>query len=37
LESTLRATIALYNTCEEIDSLVAALWDLRLGRNPGLA
>jgi len=37
LESTLRATLALYNTCEEIDALVAALWDLRQGRNPGLA
>jgi len=36
LESTLRATLALYNTCEEIDALVAALWDLRQGRNPGL-
>jgi cysteine desulfurase/selenocysteine lyase len=37
LESTVRATFALYNTCEEVDSLVAALWDLRQGRNPGLA
>jgi len=36
LESTLRATLALYNTCEEIDALVAALWDLRQGRHPGL-
>jgi cysteine desulfurase/selenocysteine lyase len=36
VESTLRATLALYNTCEEIDALVAALWDLRQGRNPGL-
>jgi cysteine desulfurase/selenocysteine lyase len=36
LESTLRATLALYNTCEEIDALVAALWGLRQGRNPGL-
>lgn len=36
LESTLRATLALYNTCEEIDALVAALWDLRLGHDPGL-
>jgi len=35
-ETTLRATLALYNTCEEIDALVAALWDLRQGRNPGL-
>jgi cysteine desulfurase / selenocysteine lyase len=37
LESTLRATLALYNTCEEIDALIAALWELRQGRNPGLA
>jgi cysteine desulfurase/selenocysteine lyase len=36
VESTLRATLALYNTCEEIDALVASLWDLRQGRNPGL-
>jgi cysteine desulfurase/selenocysteine lyase len=35
-ETTLRATLALYNTCEDIDALVAALWDLRQGRNPGL-
>jgi cysteine desulfurase/selenocysteine lyase len=37
VESTLRATLALYNTCDEIDALVAALWDLRQGRNPGIA
>jgi cysteine desulfurase/selenocysteine lyase len=37
VESTLRATLALYNTFEEIDALVAALWDLRQGRSPGLA
>jgi cysteine desulfurase/selenocysteine lyase len=37
LETTVRATFALYNTCEEVDALVAALWDLRQGRNPGLA
>ena len=36
LESTLRASLALYNTCKEVDELVAALWDLRQGRNPGL-
>jgi cysteine desulfurase/selenocysteine lyase len=36
LESTVRATLALYNTCEDVDALVAALWDLRQGRNPGL-
>jgi len=37
VETTVRATLALYNTCEEIDALVAALWDLRQGRNPGIA
>jgi cysteine desulfurase / selenocysteine lyase len=37
VESTLRATLALYNTYEEIDALVAALWDLRQGRSPGIA
>jgi len=37
LESTVRATFALYNTCEEVDALVAALWDLRLGRSTGIA
>jgi cysteine desulfurase/selenocysteine lyase len=37
LESTLRASLALYNTLEEIDALIAALWDLKQGRNPGLA
>jgi len=37
LESTVRATFALYNTCEEVDALIAALWDLRQGRNPGVA
>ena len=36
VESTLRATFALYNTYEEVDSMIAALWDLRQGRNPGL-
>jgi cysteine desulfurase/selenocysteine lyase len=36
LESTVRATFALYNTCEEVDALIAALWDLRQGRSPGL-
>ena len=36
VESTLRASLALYNTCEEVDALVAALWDLRQGRSPGL-
>ena len=33
LESTVRASLALYNTFEDIDALVHALRDLRLGRN----
>jgi cysteine desulfurase / selenocysteine lyase len=36
VERRLRATLALYNTFEEMDTLVAALWELRQGRNPGL-
>ena len=36
LESTVRATFALYNTREEVDALIAALWDLKQGRSPGL-
>jgi cysteine desulfurase/selenocysteine lyase len=37
LGSSVRVTLALYNTCEEINALVAALWDLRQGRGTGLA
>ncbi len=33
LESTVRASLALYNTVEDIDALVGALWNLRLGRT----
>jgi cysteine desulfurase / selenocysteine lyase len=33
LESTVRASLALYNTCDEIDALVAALWNLKTGRR----
>jgi len=36
LESTVRASLALYNTCEEVDALVAALWNLKQGRLAGL-
>jgi cysteine desulfurase/selenocysteine lyase len=31
LESTVRASLALYNTMDDIDALVRALWNLRLG------
>jgi len=34
-ESTVRATFALYNTSEEVDALIAALWDLKQARSPG--
>lgn len=36
LESTLRVSLAFYNTCEEVDTLISALWDLRQGRSPGV-
>jgi cysteine desulfurase / selenocysteine lyase len=36
LESSVRASLALYNTCEEVDALVAALWNLRQGRRSSL-
>jgi selenocysteine lyase/cysteine desulfurase len=28
-----RPSLAFYNTCEEIDALVAALWNLKLGHH----
>jgi cysteine desulfurase / selenocysteine lyase len=33
LESTVRASLALYNTFEDVDTLSRALWSLRLGKN----
>jgi cysteine desulfurase / selenocysteine lyase len=33
VESTVRPSLALYNTCEEIDALAAALWNLKLGHH----
>ena len=36
VEKTVRASLAFYNTREEVDALIAALWDLRQGRDPGL-
>jgi cysteine desulfurase / selenocysteine lyase len=36
LESTVRASLALYNTSEEVDALIAAIWNLKQGRAPGL-
>ncbi len=32
LESTVRPSLAFYNTCEEIDALVSVLWNLKSGR-----
>jgi cysteine desulfurase/selenocysteine lyase len=34
LESSVRASLALYNTCEEIDALAGALWNLKQARRP---
>jgi cysteine desulfurase / selenocysteine lyase len=33
VESTVRPSLALYNTCEEIDALVHALWNLKQGHG----
>jgi cysteine desulfurase/selenocysteine lyase len=33
VESTVRPSLALYNTCEEIDALVAAIWNLKQGHT----
>jgi cysteine desulfurase/selenocysteine lyase len=33
LESTVRASLALYNTYDDINALVRALWNLKLGKN----
>jgi cysteine desulfurase/selenocysteine lyase len=35
LESTVRPSLAFYNTCEEIDALIAAIWNLKQGKTPG--
>jgi cysteine desulfurase/selenocysteine lyase len=37
LESSVRASLALYNTCEEVDALVAALWGFRQARRSSLS
>jgi cysteine desulfurase/selenocysteine lyase len=33
VESTVRPSFALYNTCEDIDALVAAIWNLKQGHT----
>jgi cysteine desulfurase/selenocysteine lyase len=35
LESTVRASLGLYNTCEEVDALAAAVLNLKRGRGAG--
>jgi cysteine desulfurase / selenocysteine lyase len=32
-ETTVRPSLALYNTCEEIDALAAAIWNLKAGHG----
>jgi cysteine desulfurase/selenocysteine lyase len=36
VETTVRPSLALYNTCEDVDALVNAIWNLKSGRNRGL-
>jgi cysteine desulfurase / selenocysteine lyase len=33
VESTVRPSLALYNTCEEIDALASAIWNLKQGHS----
>jgi cysteine desulfurase/selenocysteine lyase len=33
LETTVRPSLALYNTCEEVDKLVAAIWNIKQSRS----
>ena len=33
VESTVRPSLALYNTCEEIDALITAIWNLKQGHT----
>jgi cysteine desulfurase/selenocysteine lyase len=33
VESTVRPSLALYNTCEDIDALIAAIWNLKRGHT----
>jgi cysteine desulfurase/selenocysteine lyase len=33
VETTVRPSLALYNTCEEVDALVAAIWSLKQGHG----
>jgi cysteine desulfurase/selenocysteine lyase len=33
VESTVRPSLAVYNTCEDIDALIAAIWNLKQGHT----
>jgi cysteine desulfurase / selenocysteine lyase len=35
LESTVRPSLALYNTCEDVDALINAIWNLKAGHISG--
>ncbi len=35
-ESTVRPSLAFYNTCEEIDQLIAAIWNIKNGNVPSV-
>jgi cysteine desulfurase/selenocysteine lyase len=35
VETTVRPSLALYNTCDDVDRLVAAIWNLKSGRTSG--
>jgi cysteine desulfurase/selenocysteine lyase len=37
VESTVRPSLALYNTCADIDAPIAALARIAGGRNPAIA
>ena len=36
IEASVRPSLAFYNTCEEIDVLVATVWNLKNGRAAGI-
>lgn len=36
VESTVRPSLAFYNTCEELDALAAAIWNIKGGRTPSV-
>jgi cysteine desulfurase/selenocysteine lyase len=36
VESTVRPSLAVYNNCDDVDKLIAAIWNLKSGRGAGL-